>query len=49
MSETTNVVTSPEKSEVNEHFSSEHAWMVQCLSLAALGLLTYLHIAPMIA
>lgn len=30
-------------------FASEHAWMVQCLSLAALGLLTYLHIAPMIA
>ena len=48
MSETTNVVTSPEKSEV-ENFSSEHAWMVQCLSLAALGLLTYLHIAPMVA
>jgi hypothetical protein len=32
-----------------EAFSSEHAWMVQCLSLAALGLLTYLHVAPIIA
>jgi hypothetical protein len=47
MSETTSIVT-PEKS-VNDNFSSEHAWMVQCLSLAALGLLTYLHIAPMVA
>jgi hypothetical protein len=37
------------KSEIDNAFSSEHAWMVQCLSLAALGLLTYLHIAPMIA
>ena len=48
MSET-NITTSPEKSDVVEAFSSEHAWMVQCLSLAALGLLTYLHIAPMVA
>ena len=47
MSDTTTVVTS--EKNVNDNFSSEHAWMVQCLSLAALGLLTYLHIAPMIA
>lgn len=37
------------KSDVQMTFNSEHAWMVQCLSLAALGLLTYLHIAPIIA
>jgi hypothetical protein len=43
------ITTSPEKSDVTAAFESEHAWMVQCLSLAALGLLTYLHIAPMIA
>ncbi|MEY2665441.1 MAG: hypothetical protein RLZZ480_546 [Candidatus Parcubacteria bacterium] len=48
MSETTNVTTTPEKSPVDATFNSEHAWMVQCLSLAALGLLTYMHIAPMI-
>jgi hypothetical protein len=46
MSETN--ITSPEKSDVTSAFESEHAWMVQCLSLSALGLLTYLHIAPMI-
>lgn len=45
MSEQESVVT-PQK---NEMFSSEHGWMVQCLSLAALGLMTYLHIAPIIA
>ena len=43
-----NISTAPEMSKVEDHFSSEHAWMVQCLSLAALGLLTYLHIAPMV-
>jgi hypothetical protein len=43
----TQIVSTPPKSE--DMFTSEHAWMVQCLSLAALGLLTYLHIAPMIA
>ena len=48
MSET-NISIAPEKSEIDNAFSSEHAWMVQCLSLAALGLLTYLHIAPMVA
>jgi hypothetical protein len=48
MSESTQM-TSPEKSDVEMTFNSEHAWMVQCLSLAALGLLTYLHIAPIIA
>lgn len=41
----TQIVSTPTKSDP---FTSEHAWMVQCLSLAALGLLTYLHIAPMI-
>ncbi|MCB9814643.1 hypothetical protein H6784_04475 [Candidatus Nomurabacteria bacterium] len=29
-------------------FQSENAWMVQCLSLATIGLLTYIHIAPMV-
>jgi hypothetical protein len=47
MSET-NLTTSPEKSDVDMTFNSEHSWMVQCLSLAALGLVTYMHIAPMI-
>jgi hypothetical protein len=45
MNEQDSVVTP----QTNEMFSSEHGWMVQCLSLAALGLMTYLHIAPMIA
>ena len=39
---------SPEKSGTKDKFASEDAWMVQCLSLAALGFLTYLQIAPMI-
>jgi len=46
MSETN--VSSPQKSDINASLSSENAWMVQCLSLAMLGLLTYLHIAPII-
>ncbi len=46
MSETN--ISSP-KGDVEMTFASEHAWMVQCLSLAMLGLLTYLHIAPMVA
>lgn len=33
----------------NTAFTSEHAWMVQCLSLTMLGALTYMHIAPMVA
>ena len=37
------------KSDIEMTFSGEHSWMVQCLSLATLGLLTYLHIAPMVA
>lgn len=45
MSETTNASPKIDASPLQ----SEHAWMVQCLSLAALGLLTYLHIAPIIA
>lgn len=32
----------------NMTFQSEHAWMVQCLSLAMIGLLTYLNLAPII-
>jgi hypothetical protein len=48
MSETTSVVSAEKVDMKEEAFSSEHAWMVQCLSLAALGLLTYLHIAPTI-
>ena len=42
MSET-NITTEPEKSEVVDAFSSEHAWMVQCLSLAALALMVYIN------
>lgn len=30
-------------------FQSENAWMVQCLSLAAVGVLAYLHMAPIFA
>lgn len=30
-------------------FSNEDSWMVQCLNLAALGMLAYLHIAPVVA
>ena len=48
MSET-KVVMSPEKSDSELTFNSEHSWMVQCLSLATLGLLTYLHVAPVVA
>lgn len=29
-------------------FMSEDAWVVQCLSLAALGMLAYLQIAPIV-
>lgn len=36
------MTTEPEKSEVVDAFSSEHAWMVQCLSLAALALMFYI-------
>ncbi len=32
----------------NMTFNTEHSWMVQCLSLAMVGLLTYLHLAPII-
>ncbi len=46
MSEETNVIPN---GVTQDAFSSEDAWMVQCLSLAALGLLTYLHVAPIIA
>jgi hypothetical protein len=48
MSETTPIIATEKVDMKEEAFSSEHAWMVQCLSLAALGLLTYLHIAPTI-
>lgn len=48
MSET-KVVMSPQKSDVEMTFNSENSWMVQCLSLATLGLLTYLHVAPVVA
>lgn len=27
-------------------FSSENSWVVQCLSLATIGMLAFLHIAP---
>jgi hypothetical protein len=37
------------QSDIDMTFSGQHSWMVQCLSLATLGLLTYLHIAPMVA
>jgi len=30
-------------------FKSEDSWMVQCLTLAAVGILAYLHMAPTIA
>lgn len=29
-------------------FQSENAWMVQCLSLATIGMLAYMHIAPVV-
>ncbi len=29
-------------------FQTEHSWMVQCLSLAMVGLLAYMHIAPLV-
>jgi hypothetical protein len=48
MSETNNM-PALDGSDVKMTFASEHAWMVQCLSLAMLGLLTYLHIAPIVA
>ena len=48
MSEVLQEGSSP-KSDIQMTFQSENAWMVQCLSLAALGMLTYLHLAPMIA
>lgn len=42
MSETT-TPAEVEKTEVVDAFSSEHAWMVQCLSLAALALMVYIN------
>ena len=33
----------------SDPFSSENTWMVHCLSLAAVGLLSYLHLAPLVA
>ena len=29
-------------------FSSENAWVVQCFSLATIGMLAYMHIAPVV-
>lgn len=29
-------------------FQNEDSWMIQCLSLATIGLLAYMHIAPMV-
>lgn len=29
-------------------FSNENSWIVQCLSLATIGVLAYFHIAPVI-
>lgn len=29
-------------------FQSENSWMVQCLSLATIGMLAYMHIAPVV-
>ncbi|MFT7645227.1 MAG: hypothetical protein ACI9BF_000903 [Candidatus Paceibacteria bacterium] len=29
-------------------FQGENSWMVQCLSLAAVALLGYMHIAPVV-
>ncbi len=29
-------------------FMSEDAWVVQCFSLAAIGMLAYMHIAPVV-
>jgi len=32
----------------NMTFQSENSWMVQCLSLAMIGMLTYMQIAPIV-
>jgi hypothetical protein len=29
-------------------FNSENSWMVQCLSLATIGMLAYMQIAPVV-
>ena len=29
-------------------FQTENSWMVQCLSLATVGMLAYMHIAPVV-
>ena len=29
-------------------FQTENSWMVQCLSLAMIGMLSYMHIAPIV-
>lgn len=39
----TPVQTQPDK------FSSENTWMVHCLSMATIGMLAYMQLAPIIA
>ncbi len=43
MEENTSGMTSEKMS-----FSNENSWMVQCLSLATIGMLAYMHIAPVV-
>lgn len=40
---------SQKNSDMQQTFANENSWMVQCLSLAALGMMTYLHLAPLIS
>lgn len=36
-------------SKSEDQFSSENTWMVHCLSLATIGMLAYMQLAPIIA
>jgi hypothetical protein len=35
-----------ESHDMKMTFANENSWMVQCLSLATIGVLAYFHIAP---
>jgi len=36
------------KNQVDNTFANEDSWAIQCLTLAALGMLSYMHIAEMV-
>jgi hypothetical protein len=39
---------STDKNQVDQTFANEDSWAIQCLTLAALGMLSYVQIAEMV-